>query len=256
MMIMILSRFVWCLLFFFTLPSQDVHAAESDEIVAALDDHVVAIDTSFSGSKVLLFGATEGEGDVIVIVRGPSQDEVVRKKDRIMGVWANNDEVVFSGTPVFYNIATSGNLKEMVPATTRQRLELGPDYLNTYLSSQSKGISDLKKEEFWNALLRSKKRDGLYASEATQVKFLGKRLFRADFFFPPNIPIGTYLVYVYLVKDKNVVSSQITPLFVSKIGAEAKIYDFARRHSFAYGIIAVLIALAAGWLASVIFRKK
>lgn len=243
-------------LFVVSLCLNEAKAQNTNEIVAALDDHVVAIDTSFSGSKVLLFGATEGEGDVIVVVRGPSRDEVVRKKDRIMGVWANKEEVTFSGTPVFYNIATSGTLTDMVPASTRQRLELGPDYLNSYLASSSRDIGDAKKDEFWQALLRSKQNNNLYASEATQVKFLGKRLFRADFFFPPNIPIGTYLVYVYLVKDKEVVSSQITPLFVSKIGAEAKIYDFAHRHSFAYGIIAVIIALAAGWVASVVFRKK
>lgn len=251
----ILGAFLSCLI---SLPAfaQTGAGAPSNEIVAALDDHVVAIDTSFSGSKVLLFGATEGEGEVIIIVRGPSHDEVVRKKERIMGVWANNDQVTFSGTPVFYSIATSGNLKEMVSASTRQRLELGPDYLNTYLASDSKDISTEKKELFWEALLRAKKRQGLYAKEAEEVKFLGQRLFRADFFFPPNIPVGTYLVYVYLVKDKDVVSSQITPLFVSKIGAEAEIYDFAQRHSFAYGILAVIIALAAGWVASVAFRKK
>lgn len=255
MIVRLFSALISCLL---TLPAlaQTSSPNLTNEIVAALDDHVVAINTSFSGAKVLLFGATEGEGDVVIIVRGPSHDEVVRKKDRIMGIWANKDQVTFSGTPVFYSIASSGNIEEMVPASTRQRLELGPDYLNTYLASDSKHISTEKKELFWDALLRAKKRQGLYAKEAEEVKFLGQRLFRADFFFPPNIPVGTYLVYVYLVKDKDVVSSQITPLFVSKIGAEAEVYDFAQRHSFAYGILAVIIALAAGWIASVAFRKK
>ncbi|SCA55753.1 conserved exported hypothetical protein [Candidatus Terasakiella magnetica] len=247
---------IFCFTLFASLQLHGATPNVSNEIVAALDDHLVAIDTGFSGSKVLLFGATEGEGDVVVIVRGPSHNEVVRKKERIMGVWANNEEVTFSSTPVFYNIASSGNLEDMVPASERQRLELGPEYLNTYLAPESKNISDEKKEIFWKALLRAKKRNGLYANTTTPVKFLGKRLFRADFVFPANIPVGTYLVYVYLVKDKNVVSSQITPLIVSKIGAEAEIYDFAHRHSFAYGIIAVIIALFSGWVASVAFRKK
>lgn len=228
----------------------------SNEIVAALDDHLVAIDTGFSGSKVLLFGATEGEGDVIIVVRGPSKKEVVRKKERIMGVWANKKQVVFDDTPAFYNIAASGNLNELVPASTRQRLELGPENLKNFVAPQSRSMSDKDKLEFWQALLRSKINDGLYASTHTPVKFLGKRLFRADINFPANIPVGTYLVYVYLVKDKDIVSTQITPLFVSKIGAEAEIYDFAHRHSFAYGVLAVVIALFAGWFASVVFRKK
>lgn len=228
----------------------------SQEIVAALDDQLVAIDTGFSGSKVLLFGTTEGEGDVVVVVRGPSHNETVRKKERIMGVWANKDQVTFSDTPVFYNIAASGDINKMVPASTRQRLELGPDNLNTYLAPESKTISDEMKETFWEALIRSKKREGLYAKEVEKITFLGKKLFRADFFFPANVPVGTYLVYVYLIKDKDVVTTQITPLFVSKIGAEAEIYNFAYQHSIAYGVFAVLIALFSGWLASVAFRKK
>jgi len=191
-----------------------------------------------------------------VVVRGPSHNEVVRKKERIMGVWANKNAVKFSNTPAFYNIAASGTLDEMVPASTRQRLELGPDNLNIYLAPESKKVSDEVKETFWQALLRAKKRDGLYAKEVATVTFLGKKLFRADFKFPSNVPVGTYLVYVYLIKDKDVVTTQITPLFVSKIGAEAEIFDFAHKHSLSYGILAVFIALFSGWVASVAFRKK
>jgi uncharacterized protein (TIGR02186 family) len=173
-----------------------------------------------------------------------------------MGVWANKEEVTFSDTPAFYNVASSGRIEELVPASTRHRLELGPNNLNTYLAPESKNISDEKKETFWQALLRAKTREGLYAEDITPIKFLGKKLFRADIVFPSNVPVGTYLVYVYLVKDKDVVTTQITPLFVSKIGAEAEIFNFAHQHSFAYGIVAVAIALFAGWLASVAFRKK
>ena len=255
MMLRPLLCLIICMMLAFTAQAKDPGVV-SHEIVAALDEQLVAIDTSFSGSKVLLFGATEGEGDVIIVVRGPSNKEVVRKKERIMGVWANKDQVTFSDTPVFYNVAASGKIDELVPASTRHRLELGPDNLNTYLAPESKSISDEMRDEFWEALLRSKKRAGLYATEPTPVTFLGKKLFRTDFIFPANVPVGTYLVYVYLVRDKDVVSTQITPLFVSKIGAEAEIYDFAHRNSLSYGILAVLIALFSGWLASAVFRKK
>ena len=41
------------------------------ELVAALSNHLVAISTGFSGTDVLLFGAIDGTGDVVVVVRGP-----------------------------------------------------------------------------------------------------------------------------------------------------------------------------------------
>ena len=51
--------------------------AVADPLVVDLSNHLVAITTGFTGTKVLLFGAVEDEGDVIVTVRGPDQDMVV-----------------------------------------------------------------------------------------------------------------------------------------------------------------------------------
>ena len=45
------------------------------------------------------------------------------------------------------------------------------------------------------------------------------------------------------------------PLFVSKIGVEAFVFDLARQHAVYYGLIAIAIALMAGWLAHLAFRK-
>lgn len=227
-----------------------------DEIVAALDDHLLAIDTGFSGSNVLLFGATEGEGDVIVIVRGPNETSTVRKKDRIMGVWANKEQVDFVNTPTFYRIASSSRVEDLLPPAMRQRLELGPQNIQPHIADLYADIDEATQETFWQALLRTKERTDLYGVADKPVQFLGKRLFRVEIDFPANIPVGKYLVHIYLVKDKDIVSTQITPLFVSKIGVEAAIYDFAHKYSFAYGLFAVVIALFSGWIASVVFRKK
>jgi hypothetical protein len=51
------------------------------------------------------------------------------------------------------------------------------------------------------------------------------------------------------------VSAQTTPLQVSKVGAEAAIYDFAYQNSALYGLFAILVALMAGWAAHMAFRK-
>ena len=50
-------------------------------------------------------------------------------------------------------------------------------------------------------------------------------------------------------------SAQTTPLVVSKIGVGADIFEFAHRHSAAYGIIAIVMALLAGWAAHLVFRR-
>jgi hypothetical protein len=44
-------------------------------------------------------------------------------------------------------------------------------------------------------------------------------------------------------------------MFVSKTGIGAEVYDFAHRRSAVYGLLAVLIAVSAGWAAGTVFRK-
>ena len=69
------------------------------------------------------------------------------------------------------------------------------------------------------------------------------------------MPTGTYLVEVFLVRERDVVGGQTTPLSVSKVGVDAAVYDFAGAEPALYGLIAVVTAMMAGWLASLPFRR-
>ena len=44
-------------------------------------------------------------------------------------------------------------------------------------------------------------------------------------------------------------------LTARKAGVGADIFEFAHRQSAAYGMAAIIIAVAAGWLAAAVFRK-
>lgn len=75
--------------------------AAAADLITSLSNSLVAITTGFTGSNVLVFGATDGGGDVIVVVRGPESREVVRRKARTFGIWINEAEVVFDNVPGF-----------------------------------------------------------------------------------------------------------------------------------------------------------
>ncbi len=80
-------------------------------------------------------------------------------------------------------------------------------------------------------------------------------MFRTEIELPANVPTGAYKVKVILLRDGQVVSAQTTPLSVNKTGAEEVIFRFAFEHSALYGAAAILLALAAGLLAHMAFRK-
>lgn len=221
-------------------------------LVADLSNHLVAITTGFNGADILLFGAVEGPGDVIVTVRGPSRDEAVRRKVRIAGLWMNGAEVRFSNVPVFYALFASKPLANIVTEEIADIHQIGTENLNLRTDSpRSEGEID----EFRAALIRAKERQGLYQRDAGRLAFLGQRLFRADLVFPGNVPTGSYRVDVLLIRDGTVVSAQTTPLYISQAGISADVYDFAHRQAVLYGLFAISLALGSGWIAGIVFRK-
>lgn len=226
--------------------------AQTPPLIADLSEHLIAITTGFTGTKVLMFGAIEGEGDLVVVVRGPAQNVVVRRQERLAGIWVNRDAVTYADVPSFYAVASSRAVDEIMSPTTAARHEIG--VANLKLSPDGE-LDDQEAASFRAALIRNKQRDGLFATEVGKVNVLGNRLFRANFYFPPNVPTGSYLVEVLLVRDGDVVAAQTTPLAVSKIGIGADVYDFAHQEGAGYGAIAIAAALMAGWFAHLAFRR-
>lgn len=231
---------------------QGVDDARAQALVADLSKHLVAVTTGFVGTDLLLFGATNGEGDVVVVVRGPEQRDIVRRKERVAGIWVNRQQFPFSEIPAFYSVASSRPLQEIADSPLLARHQIGLQYLRF---NPGEVASEAVTASFRNALIRNKQRLGVFHDRLGKVRFVAPRLFRTDVHLPSNVPTGTYTVTVYLIRDGEVRSAQTTPLVVSKIGIGARVFEFAHRHAAIYGILAILMALFAGWLAGVIFRK-
>ncbi len=226
--------------------------ARAIPLVADLSEHLVAITTGFAGADVLLFGAVEDEGDVVVVVRGPEQNQVMHRKSEVAGIWINTARAVFESVPSYYFVASSRPLEEIAETPVLRSNEMGLDQLRLNLRNRA---SPNIVEQWRSALIRNKQREGLYVREPQTVTFLGDNLFRTTVSFPTNVPVGLYRVDTYFLREGRIVSAQTTPLNVSKIGLEAELYSFAHDHAGAYGVVAVVFALVAGWLGHLAFRR-
>ena len=224
----------------------------AQQLVADLSSHLIAINTGFTGTEVVLFGATDGEGDVAIVVTGPRTSVTVRRKGRVAGIWVNTESVRFEQVPSYYMVATSRPLDQVVSKPMLERHQIGLPNLQL---DPGRALPQEELEAFRAALIRNKQREGLYGITLGQVAFLGERLFRTNIYFPANVPTGLYTVEVLLIRDGEVVTAQTTPLVVSKVGFSAEIYQIARHQPVAYGLAAVIGAVAAGWLAGALFRR-
>lgn len=226
--------------------------ARADIVVADLSSHSIAITTGFTGASVVLFGATDGLADVVAVVRGPERDMTVWKKGKVAGIWVNTESVTFVGMPSFYAVASTRPLADALSPGTAALYKIGAHNLKF----ETKTPTDPDRVKlFAQALIDVRKRAGVFSPSHEKISFLGDRLFRTTFFFPASIPTGTYMVEVFLVRDKDVIGGQTTPLVVSKVGVDAAVFNFARNDALAYGVIAVVMAVMAGWVASLPFRN-
>jgi uncharacterized protein (TIGR02186 family) len=231
------------------LPAPHVDGAAP--LVADLSNHLIAITTDFTGTDVLLFGAVDGPGDIVVVVRGPVVDMTVRRKERLAGIWVNRTSVDFRSVPSFYAVASTRPVDELLDPATRARHSIGLDTLRLDAPGAERDLLPVFRE----ALQRIKISQALFRPDVIDVAFLGDTLFRADITFPSIVPIGSYVVEVLLIRDGAIAGAQTTPLVISKIGIGADIFEFAHRHAFFYGMASILLALLAGWIAHLVFRR-
>ena len=228
---------------------------KADTVVLDLSDHRIRITSSFTGSELLLFGALESEpdADMIVVVRGPEETKVVRRKERTAGIWINRAAATFENVPTYYAVLSTGDPAALLRARTLERHRIGPERLG--LEPLEAGLTEAEAASFTDALIRALRRDQLYAYLPGSISVREDRLFRARVYFPSNVRTGNYSAEVYLVRRGRIVSAESLPLFVTKTGIERWLFDMAQQRPIVYGIAAVLAAVLSGWLAAVAFRK-
>ena len=233
------------------------HAAAQEEgsdepLLIALSTQRIEIDSNFAGTSILLFGATDVVGDVVVSVRGPEEPVVVRRKRQSAGVWINQEAIAFRNVPGYYFVAASRPLEEIAPAEFLDRKQLGSQrLLLEAIWFDTSGDAN----EFRAALHRDRERDSLYKSEPGTVEFIDERLFRTTIDLPAHVPTGDYVVEAMLMVGGEVLSTRTEALSIEKAGFSADISTFARADEALYGVIAIALALVAGWLGSFAFRK-
>ncbi|HEY4943456.1 MAG TPA: TIGR02186 family protein [Rhizomicrobium sp.] len=231
-------------------------ALASEDLVSGLSQDTVEITSNYTGTDIVVFGAIEhledtGVNDVVVVVRGPDADMIVRKKDRIAGIFLNRDQARLQGMPSYYFIASTRPVDKIAASYTLQRYAIG---LSNIMPESFRSHHD--PEPFRLALIAHKQHDGLYGETQSGVELLSPTLFRARIPVPATVPRGPYKVDVYLFRDGTVISAQSTPLFIDQTGLERRLYNFAHESPLSYGLSTVLMATLLGWLSSVVFRRN
>lgn len=227
--------------------------------MAALSQDRVSISTSFDGSEILVFGAIKRDAPapqteplaVIVTVSGPDEPVTVRRKERRFGIWVNTESVDVSRAPAFYAVAASASLSDALLRIEDQRWRITPPK-----ALRAVGATSMSENapEFLEALIRVRTEAGIYSLAEDVVSIRDETLFSTTVALPSDLTEGAYTTRIFLTRGGTVIDDFETEIFVQKVGLERFIYNLAHDRPLIYGLLSLAIAIAAGWMASAVFR--
>jgi len=227
-------------------------------LVPEVSQHEIRLRQGFTGTQLLLFGAilnpdgtrAAKDYDIVVVLMGPRHSIAVREKRKVAGIWLNADSTEFRSAPSFYAIASTRPIVKIVDEKTAAIYELGLPWLQL---SPIGSIDPEEQARFSRGLVELNSKHGLYREEEGAVSISEQVLYQARIDLPSSVPIGTYTAETFAISNGVVVSSASSTVEVRKVGFERAIADFAEDYGLFYGLFAVAIAIAMGWLAGRLF---
>jgi uncharacterized protein (TIGR02186 family) len=230
-------------------------------LITQLSQARIEINTTFRGSEMLVFGAIQypqgsvpdAPPDIAVVVRGPSAPVTVRQKQRIAGIWVNATGVRFESVPGFYAVSATRPIAALADERTTAIYEIG--IRNLQLSPAS-GADDDVSRAFEAGLIAARQKAGLFTERPNGVQITRGVLYAARIALPAAVPVGDYTAEIHLVRQGRVLASTSAPFLIDKSGFERWVYVMAQENSLAYGLVAVLAALAAGAFAALVTRRR
>ncbi len=236
--------------------------ASAEKLVTSVSSHRVLVNSSFTGAELVVFGTIEdatsaqiGKYDVVVTVRGPGRSYITRQKGRVLGLWVNTSSREFTRVPSYLAVMSNRPVYELGQPDFLRRNRIG---LANHVFAQQIGndVADVTPNDpFRAAFLRVKEAEGAYIADSSGVTFITPRLFRATVQILGTALTGDYEVETLLISNGTVLAKQQTAFEVVKTGFEAFVAVEARRHALYYGLAVAMLAIIAGFIASLLFRR-
>lgn len=216
----------------------------------------VNIGLFFGGARLTVTGKVPRGAVVVMEILGKTTEEDLMRKGKEWELWMNMGEVDVDGAPSLFLVKSSS---PGAVTGSGAGAKWGYGALEKRISFKGRPKS-FSKDRLFKEFIRLKESQGVYgvASEGVALNASGTdySTAKAVFQIPTRVAPGTYRVCLYAIRNGQVVLQQSVPLQVTMVGVPAFLASMARVHMVLYGFMAVLIAMSAGLLTGVIFKKK
>lgn len=236
--------------------------AAAERLISGLSTETVQITSGFDGERLTFYGTVapdagaeqrfvEGPFHVVVVVLGPTQDRVARKKTNNFGIWLNTEQVEFKRFPSYFHVLSSARLRDITDVNT---------LTTNYILPEAHAISPnpagwWQTLTFGRELIRLMSEQGLFGVQENGVQFLSEGFYQAQLTLPSNAPPGPYIAQTYVFKHGEIIARKSDGFAVRKIDFERFLALSATQYPLLYGLACVVLALFTGWLGGAVFRR-
>ncbi len=227
----------------------------ADEIKISVVPSEISISAFYDGAHIKAAGTIPAGADVVIRITGEGEEVHLKKKGKVGGLlWMNTGKLTFKNVPAVFMIYTTPDVADRV---NHETINLGYFSAKDQIELEPENEA---KEALFKEFVKLKESERVYVIDTGSVKYTsgqaGPRQFEADIAVPPKMKPGEYVVEAYAVKNDHIVARADTALVIKLVGFPAWIASLAFGHELLYGIMAVVVAVAAGLLMGVVFKSK
>lgn len=225
--------------------------------IKANHDHI-KVDFFYHGDEVTVSGTSDPGVDIIVKIASPESHQVFKKKGKMAGLlWMNVGTLNFENIPNLYFLHSTKRIEDLLSLEEMDREIIGYPSLERHVEIKPlENESD--KERWFKEFVRFKEASRIYNVMSGDV-IVNEKGNKQDYYiklpWPYQASPGDYTVTVYAVKDKRVVEKAEAKVNVEQVGIVKALAQMAKGNGALYGIISIVVAIAAGFGVGMIFRK-
>jgi uncharacterized protein (TIGR02186 family) len=232
-----------------------------NKVITAASKNLIEIGLAYRGDEIHFFGVNPVPGsDLIIRLTAEKSEEVkLSVKGRVGPFWMTVKQYDVTDAPFVYKLHCNKPMSQIISPALAQELELG------YVAVRHKMKMHLVRGEaapddadkVFNGLVKIKEKANLYniVEDPKRLEIAEGRLFKHYFRFPPAATEGRYLVESFSFQNGELVGYGKDVIEIKKVGLEAWFTHTSQDHPVFFGILAVVIAGAAGLLVGMIFKK-
>ena len=216
-----------------------------------LESPTIQISTFYNGTTLKVRGDMPVGADLLVTLSGPKKNVALKVKGKVAGfLWMNKDDVELENIPAVYMVYTGGNVSCDLPS-------IGVGY-QALIDDIDIKPADADKKFVFAEYVKLMEKSGLYMMRQGAVKYAstgtGEKTYTLTLQIPPKMSAGDYQVKAIAIQDGKIIDQAHQQLRLVLTGLPKFIATLAFQHSLLFGIMAVLIAVAAGLIIGFLFK--